>query len=477
MDSVGAKKPHAVCVPYPTQGHVIPMMNLAKLLHSKGFHITFVNTEFNHTRLIRSMGPDQVKGLPDFQFETIPDGMPPTDLDATQDGRALCESTRKNCAVPFKELVIRLNSARPPVSCIVSDGMMGFGSKVAEELGIPEVRFWTASACGFMGYLNFTELINRGILPFKDESFQDDGTLDTPINWIPGMKNIRLKDLPSFIRVTDTKDIFFDFLGSEAQNCLNSAAIIFNTFDEFEHEVLEAISAKFPGNIYTLGPLPLLINRHIPDSKLKSLSLSLWKEDSKCLQWLDQREPNSVVYVNYGSMTVMTEQHLKEFAWGLANSKHSFLWIVRPDLVMGDSVILPEEFFEATKDRAFIANWCPQGQVLAHPAVGAFLSHCGWNSMLESICGTGVPVICWPFFAEQQTNCRYACTSWGIGMEVNMDVKRVEVEALVKEMMGGEKGKAMRRKAVEWKKKAEEAADIGGSSYKNFERLIKEALH
>ncbi|KAF5458181.1 hypothetical protein F2P56_022235 [Juglans regia] len=128
MDFVVAKKPHAVCVPYPKQGHVIPMMNLAKLLRSKGFHITFVNTEFNHTRLIRSIGPDHVKGPLDFQFETIPDGMPPTDLDATQDGRALCESTRKNCAVPFKELVIRLNSAWPPVSCIVSDGMMGFGS-------------------------------------------------------------------------------------------------------------------------------------------------------------------------------------------------------------------------------------------------------------------------------------------------------------------------------------------------------------
>ncbi|KAG6657608.1 hypothetical protein I3843_04G093900 [Carya illinoinensis] len=479
MGSVRVKKPHAVCVPFPAQGHMNPMMQLAKLLHFKGFYITFVNTEFNHKRLIRSKGADHLKGLPDFNFETIPDGLPPSDRDATQDVPALTDSIRKNCLAPFKELVLKLNSVHesevPPVSCIISDGIMGLASKAAEQLGIPEVQFWTASACGFLGHLSFTELIKRGFVPFKDKSFMHDGKLDTPIDWIPGMKNIRLKDLPSFIRVTDTKDIMFDFQGSEAQNCLSSSAIIFNTFDEFEYEVLEEISARFPRNIYTIGPLSLL-SRQVPDSQLKSLSTSLWKEDSKCLQWLDKREPNSVVYVNYGSVTVMTEQHLKEFAWGLANSKHSFLWIVRPDVVMGDSAILPEEFFEDIKDRGLIANWCPQGQVLAHPSVGVFLTHCGWNSTLESVCG-GVPIICWPFFAEQQTNCRYACTSWGIGMEVDNDVKRDEIEALVKEMMTGDKGKAMRQKAVEWRKKAEEATDIGGSSYKNFERLIKEALH
>uniref|UniRef100_A0A2N9IVU5 Glycosyltransferase n=1 Tax=Fagus sylvatica TaxID=28930 RepID=A0A2N9IVU5_FAGSY len=477
MGSVETSKPHAVCVPYPSQGHVTPMMQLAKLLHSRGFHITFVNTEFNHRRLIRSKGLDYIKGLPDFQFETIPDGLPQSDRDATQDVPALCDGTRKNCYAPFKELVIKLNSSSevPLVTCIVSDGVMSFAIKVGEELGIPEVQFWTTSGCGFMGYLSFTELIKRGIIPFKDESFKEDGTLETPINWIPGMKNIRLMDLPSFIRTTDITETIFDFMGSEAQNCLNSPAIIFNTFDELEHEVLEAISTKFP-RIYNIGPLSLL-GRHIPESQFMSVSASLWKEDSKCLQWLARWEPNSVVYVNYGSVTMMSEQHLTEFAWGLANSKHPFLWIVRPDLVTGsDSAILAEEFYEVTKDRGLLVNWCPQEQVLAHPSIGVFLTHCGWNSTLESVCA-GVPIICWPFFADQQPNCRYACTNWGIGMEVNHDVKRDEVKELVKEMIQGDKGKATKQKALEWKNKAMEATDIGGSSYKDFERLIKEALH
>ena len=170
MGSEETPKPHAVFLPYPSQGHVTPMMRLAKLVHSRGFHITFVNTEFNHRRLIRSKGLDYVKGLPDFRLETIPDGLPPSDRDATQDIPALCDSIRKNCLAPFKELLLKLNSSEsevPLVTSIISDGFMSFAIKAGEELGIPEIQFWTASACGFMGYLYFTELIKRGIIPFK----------------------------------------------------------------------------------------------------------------------------------------------------------------------------------------------------------------------------------------------------------------------------------------------------------------------
>ncbi|XP_021802878.1 linamarin synthase 2-like, partial [Prunus avium] len=164
------QQPHVVCVPYPSQGHVSPMMQLAKLLHSKGFHITFVNSEFNHRRLIRSQGhPSSLVGLPGFRFEAIPDGLPPSDKDATQDVPALSDSIRKNCLSPFKELLVKLGelSEVPPVTCVISDGVMGFGSRAAVELGIPEVQFWTASACGFMGYLQYSELLKRGLVPFK----------------------------------------------------------------------------------------------------------------------------------------------------------------------------------------------------------------------------------------------------------------------------------------------------------------------
>ncbi|XP_077245750.1 7-deoxyloganetin glucosyltransferase-like [Tasmannia lanceolata] len=475
MESALVDKPHAVLIPYPAQGHINPMMQLAKLLHSKGFYITFVHTEFNHSRMLKSRGLDSLKGLDDFQFETIPDGLPPPDHDGTQDIAALCDSTRKNCAVPFRNLVTKLNNSLriPHISCIIPDGVMSFALCVAEELDIMVLVFYTMSACGLMGYLNFHELKRRGYTPLKDESYLTNGYLDTHIDWIPGMKNIRLRDVTSFVRTTDPNETIFNFNIEQAKNNLRARGLILNTFDEIEHDVVEAIKCMFP-RLYTMGPMSILC-KDMAESGLNSIASNLWKEDSECLDWLDRRDLASVVYVNFGSITVMTAEQLIEFAWGLANSKHPFLWIIRPDLLMGKSAILPEEFVSETKGRCLLASWCSQEKVLVHPSIGVFLTHCGWNSMLESICG-GVSVLCWPFFAEQVTNCRYACTGWGIGMEINNDVKRGEVEGLIREFMEGEKGKEMRNKALEWKEAAEKATQQGGSSYMNLDRLVKDII-
>ncbi|XP_022967657.1 7-deoxyloganetin glucosyltransferase-like [Cucurbita maxima] len=171
----------------------------------------------------------------------------------------------------------------------------------------------------------------------------------------------------------------------------------------------------------------------------------------------------------------MTPEQLIEFAWGLAHTRKPFLWITRTDVVVGNSAILPPEFVSETKDRSMIASWCCQEQVLNHPSIGGFLTHNGWNSTLESICA-GVPMISWPFFAEQQTNCRYCCTEWGIGMEIDSNVKRNEVEELVRELMDGEKGKKMKENVMNLKIKAQEAYKPGGSSYKNLDGLINEIL-
>ncbi|KAK4751793.1 hypothetical protein SAY87_020591 [Trapa incisa] len=227
--------------------------------------------------------------------------------------------------------------------------------------------------------------------------------------------------------------------------------------------------------VHPIGPLQYLLD-DLPESDLKLMGSNLWKEDQECLHWLDSKEPSSVVYVNFGSITVVTAEQLVEFAWGLAKSNQTFLWVIRPDLVSGESTILPPGFVDATRGRSLMPSWCPQEKVLSHPAVGGFLTHCGWNSTLESICA-GVPVICWPFFAEQQTNCWYNCGEWGIGTEVDSNVKRDEVEVVVRELMEGEKGKEMKRRAMTWKKKAHTAAvRPTGSSYLSLESLINDKL-
>lgn len=295
------------------------------------------------------------------------------------------------------------------------------------------------------------------------------------IDWIPGMKGIRFRDLPSFIRTTDPDEYMLSFPMVEAERARKASALIFNTFETLEQEVLDSLSSMFPP-IYTIGPLQLLVNQ-IPDVEYKSIGSNLWKEEYSCLEWLDKKEPNSVVYVNFGSITVMTSKQLIDFAWGLANSNQTFLWIIRPDLVEGDLSILPPEFLAQTKERSLLASWCPQEQVLSHPSVGGFLTHSGWNSTIESL-SSGVPMICWPFFAEQQTNCRFSCNEWGVGMEIEGDANREKIESLVRELMHGEKGRELRKKAEEWKRLAEEAATSKpiGSSYANLDKMINQVL-
>ncbi|GKB45236.1 7-deoxyloganetin glucosyltransferase-like protein [Tanacetum coccineum] len=463
------QKPHAVCIPFPAQGHINPMLKLSKILNSKGFHITFVNTQFNHQRLLKSQGSDILNRYPSFQFETIPDGLPPPEnLDATQDLASLFKSSSENCLEPFKRLLTKLNATTLPVSCIVSDGAMSFTLDAAEELSIPDVLFWTPSACGFLGYTHYITLREKGLIPLKDPADLTNGYLDTIVDCIPSMQGMRLKDMPTLLRTTNPEDILINFLIRETSRSKSASAIVLNTFDELESDVLNELSSIYP-RVYTIGPLHTIANSLV-NNDFQLLGSSLWKEETECLEWLDSKEPNSVVYVNFGSITVITPEQLNEICWGLANSSQTFLWVIRPDLVSGNCQILQKEFMEATNDRRLLASWCPQEKVLNHPSVGGFLTHSGWNSTLESIC-SGVPMICWPFFAEQQTNCWYSCNRWGIGMEMDSDVNRKQIEKLVRTLMVEKKGEDMRRMARIWKKKSESS-----SSWSNIDNLINQVL-
>lgn len=204
------------------------------------------------------------------------------------------------------------------------------------------------------------------------------GYLDnTIINWIPGMKDMRLRDFPSFVRTTDPNDIMVNFADIESHKAKKASAVVLNTFDALEKDVLDSLSSILPP-VYTVGSLTLLVNQ-IRDETLKTIGSNLWKEEPECLKWLNSKAPNSVVYVNFGSITVMTAEQLVEFAWGLANSEKMFLWIIRPDLVVGEAAVVPQEFVSKTKERGLLASWCPQEQVLSHPAIGGFLTHCGWT--------------------------------------------------------------------------------------------------
>ena len=168
MGSKQENKPHVLCVPLPIQGHINPMLKLAKLLRSKGFDITFVNTEFNHQRLLRSQGPEALKGLPSFRFVTMPDGLPPPEnKDATQDVPSLLRSLDENCLGPFKTLIAKVSASYSPVTCIVADVLMGFTLAAAKEMDIPEFLLWTSGVSLFLFFDQYPNLVEKGLMPLK----------------------------------------------------------------------------------------------------------------------------------------------------------------------------------------------------------------------------------------------------------------------------------------------------------------------
>lgn len=157
---------------------------------------------------------------------------------------------------------------------------------------------------------------------------------------------------------------------------------------------MENLKPKIP-NLYTLGPLQLLLDTRVPEDPLKSIPYNLWKEDSECLKWLDAQKANSVIYVNFGSVIILTPQQVIDIGWGLANSNHPFLWVIRDDLVVGESAYLSKEFLDGIKGRSLIISWCSQEDVLNHLSVAGFLTHCGWNSAYLYFPCFFPSVLCW----------------------------------------------------------------------------------
>lgn len=291
-----------------------------------------------------------------------------------------------------------------------------------------------------------------------DESYMLKEYLDMVIDWIPSMKNLRLKDIPSFIRTTNPHDIILNFVIQEVEQSKRSTPIILTMFDDLEHDVIQSMQSILP-LVYLIRPLHLLANKEIGEgSEIAWMELNLWREETECLDWLDTKSQNSVVYISFGCITVMSAKQLVEFAWGFAASGKEFLWVIRHDLVVGDAAVVPPEFLVETEDRRMLASLCAQEKILSHSSIGGFLTHCGWNLKLESL-SVGVPMICWLFFAEQPTNCKFCYDEWGVGIEIDGNVKRKMVKAVVRELMDGKKGKQNEREGGR-------VAVLGGGSHK-----------
>ncbi|KAI3686081.1 hypothetical protein L1987_79751 [Smallanthus sonchifolius] len=353
MGSNQEKKPHALCIPAPLQGHISPMLKLAKILHSKGFLITFVNTEFNHQRLLRSQGLDALHALPSFHFETIPDGLPPPENpNATQDIPSLFKSFDETCLGPFKSLVIKVNSCYAPVSwrtCLwaspslpprigypgvtpldqwccflILDGLTtedSVGEEVEEDIMTQMQNMKNKKKYKERGIDDKRQMQTEKSKDEKGENINEiryssylvNGYLDTVLDCVPSMHVIRLKDIPHFIRYINPDDEYLaQFLCFQVERAKRGSAIIFNTFDELEHDALDTLASMYPP-CYGIGPLHLLEKNIVVDESLESIKSNLWEEEKECLKWLDSQAPLSVIYVNFGSITPMHHNNYLNF--------------------------------------------------------------------------------------------------------------------------------------------------------------------
>lgn len=289
---------------------------------------------------------------------------------------------------------------------------------------------------------------------------------------------------PVFITMNQMPDRFFNNLGLQEffvkmiEADRNTYGVVANTFFEIEPEYVKHYEKVTRKVVFPIGPVSLF-NTKAVDMVERGNRASIGKDD--CMSWLDSKEPNSVIYVCFGSLCKFAKSQLVEIALGLEASKKSFIWVIKDDSLM-------EDFEKRVKDRGLvIKGWAPQVLILNHPAIGWFMTHCGWNSVLESVC-SGVPMITWPLFAEQFYNENLVINqlkigvpigverglTWGEEEETGVLVRKEQVEEVVSRLMkgGDDEVEGIRKRVNQLRESGRMATSKGGSSYRNIGLLI-----
>ncbi|KAK7252020.1 hypothetical protein RIF29_35693 [Crotalaria pallida] len=458
--------------PFVGGGHQIPMIDTARVFASHGAISTIITTPSNAIDFNSSITRDQQSGLNiTIHILTLPPNIAEiTDMSAgpMTDTSALLE--------PFKDFLIH---DKP--DCIVIDFFHRWAGEVVDELQIRRLMF-TGNAC-------FPRCVQENIR--KHVQLEDLSSDYEPfvVPHLPNRIEMTRSRVPIFLR---NPSQFPDRLKTMKNLEEKSFGTIVNSFYELEPAYADYIRKDFGMKAWLVGPVSLC-NRSKED-KTDRGKLSTIDEQS-CLNWLSSKEPNSVLYVSFGSLARLPDQQIKEIAYALEASDQSFIWVVRTTTSSskneenGGADFLPDGFEERMKENQkglIIRGWAPQLLILEHEAVGGFLTHCGWNSTLEGV-STGVPMITWPLSAEQFSNeklvtdvlkigVQVGSKEWGIHTEEWKEVLgREKVELAVKKLMGkSEEGEEMRRRVKEIAGKARKAVEEGGTSYAEVEALIEE---
>ncbi|KAM3337639.1 UDP glycosyltransferase 9 [Capsicum galapagoense] len=443
MEEITNQKTHVLVFPSPAQGHINPIVQFAKILASKGNKVTILTIDLVCKTMLLDCG--SLINIECIQHEYKPFASMDDFLEWFQ-----CFMLEK-----FTSIIHKFANTEYPVKVLVIDSLITWIIDLAHELGLKVAAFHTQPVALSAIYYHIDHE-DPSKIPF-------DGGSVVKLPSIPLLEN---EDLPTFITESDAYPTIKRLVFGQNFNFKKADWLLFNSFDVLEEEVINWLRTQY--EIKTIGPL--VLSTYL--DKVNGSSL-IKPNYETCKNWLDLKEVGSVVYVSFGSLASLDEQQMEELASGLMMSDCYFLWVVRAT----EDNKLSEEFMSKAKEKALIVNWCPQLDVLDHPAVGCFFTHCGWNSTLEAL-SLGVPMICMPQWADQPPNSKYISDVWQVGIRVKAGrdgrITKEEVSSCIKEVMKGKKGVILKENAIKWKKLAREAVDEGGSSNKNIKEFIQD---
>ncbi|XXG90626.1 hypothetical protein AAC387_Pa12g2348 [Persea americana] len=472
-----ASKPHIVIFPLMAQGHLIPFLALAKTLEQKtSYTITLVNTSLNIQSLQSSLPPISTIRLMALPFNGPDHGLPPHAENTDSLPLPLYPNFFKASQAlqpSFEQLIsdISQQDGSPP-ACIITDMFFGWTVEIARKLGIFHTVFIASGAYGtalyFSLWLHLPHLSAANSDEFSAPGFPESGL-------------VHRSQVPFHLLAADGKDYWSCFHRREFSLCLSSDGFLFNTVEELEKTGLRYFSRETNRPVWAIGPVTT--NRQ--NQQMKE---SVFTPNTFVFSWLDRQPPRSVLYICFGSQCTISPSQMMEVAIGLESSTHKFIWVVRPPFgfdLNGDfrAEWLPEGFEERITEKKqgiLVRKWAPQIEILGHESTGAFLSHCGWNSVLESL-RNGVVLIGWPLGGEQTFNSKLLVEEVGVCLEVARgcggEVETGRVKEVVEMVMGEtEKGKEMRRKALKVKEMMKEAnrddEEFRGSSVRALDDFI-----
>ncbi|KAK9735940.1 hypothetical protein RND81_04G239700 [Saponaria officinalis] len=449
-----------IMLPYHGQGHMNTMVQFAKRLAWKGVNVTIATT-INTTQQMLSNISSSYKSI---TFEPIYDDTDDSQLHI-KDRMARFEAEAASNLT--KVLAAKKQQALNKKCLLVYHGSLNWALVVAHQQNVAGAAFFTAATASFACYyyLNI-ESQGKGI------------GLELPLV-LPNPKLIVQKLPKSFLAYGDNNSNTTNmglhplvlWLLKDYGNSVNADFVLLNSFDKLEEEAVKWISNIC--NVKTIGPtIPsIYLDKQIENDV--DYGFNQYKPTNEdCIKWLNTKEANCVVYIAFGSVARLSVEQMVEIAKALDHSPKSFLWVVRET----EREKLPANLIEKMSGKGLVVPWAPQLEVLAHDAVGCFMSHCGWNSTIEAL-SFGVPILAMPQFLDQLVDAHFVDRVWGVGITPTADendlVTREEINRCLDELMGGPKGEKIKENAAMWKESAKAALEKGGSSDKHIDEIIE----